>query len=147
MATIVASIPSYANRLATLEALHELLVIIILYIDDVLAPTGSVDQTARVFQAFEEFTNTVGSRFNLGPSKTAIMGPVGHATSDHHHIDIKYFGEKVPTVDLYTYLGVTLDCALSFHQHLAGLIAKGWSVFNELRGAAHANNFTICQQA
>jgi len=107
-----------------------------MYVDDVIAPTSSPAQAGAVFKQFECFTQAFDSTFNVGPSKSAIMGPVGADRSDLQGATVTYFDTEVPCVDSYPYLGVLLDIALSFENHFKMMIARGWSTLNTFLGAA-----------
>ena len=58
-----------------------------------------------------------------------------------------YFDTVVPTVDVYMYLGVLLDIGLSLVPQLKCLISKGWSIFNDLLGAAFLHRLPVVVQA
>ena len=93
---------SFENRAAALDALQAVQVVDIMYIDDVVAPASSASPAARVIQVYEAFTKQFGSRFNIGLSKTAIMGPMGDLCTDLNGVDAFYMGEPVEGVDIYS---------------------------------------------
>ena len=66
------------------------------------------------------------------------MGPVGREQPPANEPAPTYFGQSIPSVDAYRYLGVLLDVQLDFQQHLASMIARGWSEFNALLGTLNS---------
>ena len=135
-ATLLAESPSQATRMAAVDMMADQVVQALLYIDDVLAPAASGPQVAEIWKGCEQFTNEVGPRFNLGRTKSAVMGPMGAGTSNLDAARPLYFGHEVPVVDLYPYLGFMLDVGLTFAKHFSSLIARGWAAFKEFLGAS-----------
>jgi len=115
---------------------------IIFYIDDVLPPAATVDHTAAVFRAYEYFKAVVGSGFNLGCSKTAMMGIIFSMRSNLTGAVVTYYGTAVPTVDQYSYVGIILDCACAVEPYLKISVAKSWDTFNGLQMATDHHGFT-----
>ena len=64
-----------------------------------------------------------------------------------HGVRLSYFGTEIPIVDLYNYLGVLVDIALSMNPHLKALIAKGWSSFNIMVSASFLHGLSVVVQA
>ena len=88
------------------------------YSDDLAAPAASVCQLTALAGACERFTQLHGTSFNIGPRKTAILGPASVQS-------VLYCGSVIPYVSQYTYLGVLIDSELTFHGLLNQLIARG----------------------
>ena len=115
---------SYDNQVSALDAMPPVHVLDLMYTDDVVAPAFSVSHAVKDLQGYEAFTTQFGSRFNVGPSKTANMGPMGERCTNLGGEDVLHMGEQIEGVDSCVYLGVILDVLLTFVLHTKSLIAK-----------------------
>ena len=85
--------------------------------------------------------------FNVGPNNSATMGPMGASASELLRERPMYFDVPVPIVDLYRYLGVLIDVALSSEPHFKSMLSRGWAAFNSLLGAAYGHQLPMPVQA
>ena len=107
------------------------------YIDDVVSPAASLSECRNVLSGFEKFTSEHGPRFNVGPSKTAVLPiDIEVAPALHHHL--RYFDIPVPVVESYKYLGVLLDKHLHFNPALQRILAIGYDAIETFVGASNS---------
>ena len=104
----------------------------LLFIDDVVAPFPSCTEVCKAAtEGLDLFAHTVRAKFNMGPSKTAIM-PC-------------YDAPDVPLVDIacetYKLLGVQLERGLSLEMRLAHILKVGNALFQELMTMAKQAGF------
>ena len=104
MAQIIALTNSKVNRCAIVDQFSPCHITDVMCIDDAIAPSSSIGQVSAIFQAFEEFSLEIGPKFNIGPSESAIMGPMGSLASSLADGKPTYFCTVVPPVDTYPYL-------------------------------------------
>ena len=124
-AAILAEEPSNANRNAIIDELGSFNITDMFYIDDMMTPTSSSAQACAVFHSCEMFTSEFGSNFNFGPTRLAILGPIGSEPCRLLGPSATYFDKIIPEVDSYRYLGVLLDIALYFEPHFKSMLVRG----------------------
>ena len=128
IAPILDKIPSTANRLAALDECCSLQLSCLEYVDDVVAPASSAEQCEEIKVACDSFTAQHGLRLKGGPTKSDAL-TVGHT---RYPADGAFC-----EVELYTYLGVTLDRFLTFQPLLQSLLNEGRDVFSSFWGISY----------
>ena len=124
---ILSSVDSIATRLGALDSCCPIQFTSLEYVDDVVAPVSSAEQADAVFSACDVFTARHGLRLNRGPGKTAAL-PIG---STRFPCDGPF-----TAVELFSYLGVTLDSHLLFEPHLQCLLHRSRDAFKVFWGNA-----------
>ena len=147
VAEVLAGCPSIDVRLAALDGQGICRLTDVMYIDDVVAPASSPAQVLSIMQAFEEFSKEAGPRFNVGPGKTAALGPLGADSSSLFPFTAYYFDQLLPTTDCYPYLGALIDIGLLFVSHLSMMLSRGQHTFNAFLGNSFCHGLPFPLQA
>ena len=87
---LVSAEPSSSIRLAAVDLCATLLLVALLYIDDIVAPASSPEQLRQIWKACEAFTTLHGPKFNIGPRKTATL-LIGAASTCFDGETCRYF--------------------------------------------------------
>ena len=84
-------------RFAAFDFCAEELLVALQHFDDVVAPASSAEQLRQIWKALETFTSLHGSRFNIGPRKSAVL-PTGLWEEAFPEGTFSYFGTPIPTL-------------------------------------------------
>ena len=139
-AEFLVSVQSTADRLGVVDSMAEMQLLDLQYIDDLVAPVSSLEQGQSVCLAAGQFAATHGAAFNVGVTNSAAM-PIGTTHIDAEESGLLLASMSLPRVELYKYLGVFLDRALSFEPQLKYLVQRGHQAFREFVGVADSLNY------
>jgi hypothetical protein len=138
-AILISTIKSAGDRLLAVDCTQKLLFVDFQYVDDIVSPASSVAQCSQIWEACETYTYDHGPKFNLGPSKSAIM-PVGDSPVPADADLPTYFGQPICVVFSYRYVGVLFDNAFTMEAHFSQSIVRWHDAFNDHVGAGTAMN-------